>query len=50
MYTAETRTNLAGQAIRASRHLAGLDNSANEATSVDNRREVASQAQFVLLR
>jgi len=39
---------LAGQAIRSWRHLAGLDKSTKEATSVDNRRKVDSQAEFVL--
>ena len=39
---------LARQAIGSWRHLAGLNNSANEATSVDNRRTVVSQAEFVL--
>jgi hypothetical protein len=39
---------LARQAIGCWRHLAGLNNSANEATSVDNRRTVVSQAEFVL--
>ena len=39
---------LARQAIRSWRHLAGLNNSAKEATSVDNRRKVVSQAEFVL--
>jgi hypothetical protein len=39
---------LARQAIGSWRHLAGLNNSANEATSVDNRRTVVSQAGFVL--
>ena len=40
----------ARQAIASWRHLAGLDNSPNEAASVNNRREVASQAEFVLAR
>ncbi|MGB6765741.1 hypothetical protein, partial [Mycobacterium sp.] len=39
---------LARQAIGSWRHLAGLNNSANEATSADNRRTVVSQAEFVL--
>ena len=39
---------LARQAIRSWRHLAGLNNSAKEATSVDNRRKVVSQAEFGL--
>jgi hypothetical protein len=39
---------LARQAIRSWRHLAGLDDSANDAISVNNRREVVSQAEFVL--
>jgi hypothetical protein len=39
---------LARQAIGSWRHLAGLNNSANEATWVDNRRTVVSQAEFVL--
>jgi hypothetical protein len=47
--TAGTRAvELAGQAIRSWRHLAGLDNSAKEATSVDDRRKVGLQAEFVL--
>ena len=41
---------LARQAIRSWRHLAGLDDSANDAISVNNRREVVSQAEFVLAR
>jgi hypothetical protein len=49
--TGATRmVELASQAIRSWRHLAGLNKSANEATSVDNRREVVSQAEFVLAR
>lgn len=49
--TAASRTvALARQAIRSWRHLAGLENSANEATSVHNRRKVVSQAEFVLAR
>jgi hypothetical protein len=49
--TGATRmVELAGQAIRSWRQLAGLDKSANEATSVNNRREVVSQAEFVLAR
>jgi hypothetical protein len=49
--TAPSRTvELTRQAIRSWRHLAGLDNSANQATSVDNRRKLASQAEFVLAR
>jgi hypothetical protein len=49
--TAASRTvELAKQAIRSWRHLAGLDNSANEAPSVNNRRKVVSQAEFVLAR
>ena len=46
---AASRTvELARQAIASWRHLAGLDNSANETTSVNKRHEVASQAEFVL--
>ncbi len=41
---------LARQAISSWRHLAGLDDSANVATSVNNRSEVTSQAEFVLAR
>ena len=41
---------LARQAIRSWRHLAGLDDSASDAISVNNRREVVSQAEFVLAR
>jgi hypothetical protein len=41
---------VASQAIGAWRHLAGLDNPANKATPVTNRRKVASQAEFVLAR
>jgi hypothetical protein len=49
--TADGRTvELARQAIGSWRHLAGLDNSASEATSVNDRRNVASQAEFVLAR
>jgi hypothetical protein len=49
--TAASRTvELASQAIRSWRQLAGLDNSANAATSVNNRRKVASQTEFVLAR
>jgi hypothetical protein len=49
--TAASRTvELTRQAIASWRHLAGLDNSPNEAASVNNRREVASQAEFVLAR
>jgi hypothetical protein len=49
--TGATRmVELASQAIRSWRHLAGLDKSANEATSVNNQREVVSQAEFVLAR
>jgi hypothetical protein len=49
--TAASRTvELTRQAIASWRHLAGLDNSPNEAGSVNNRREVASQAEFVLAR
>ena len=49
--TAASRTvELARQAIRSWRHLAELDNSATDATSVNNRRKVASQAEFVLAR
>jgi hypothetical protein len=44
------RIELAKEAIASWRHLAGLGNSANEAASVNNRREVASQAEFVLAR
>jgi hypothetical protein len=48
---AASRTvELARQAIASWRHLAGLDNSANETTSVNKRHEVASQAEFVLAR
>jgi hypothetical protein len=47
---ASRMVELAGQAIQSWRHLAGLDNSANEATSVDNRHKVVSQAEFVLAR
>ncbi|HME17296.1 MAG TPA: hypothetical protein VKG83_17970 [Mycobacterium sp.] len=48
---AASRTpELARQAISSWRHLAGLDDSANVATSVNNRREVTSQAEFVLAR
>jgi hypothetical protein len=48
---AASRTvELARQAIASWRHLAGLDNSANETTSVNTRHEVASQAEFVLAR
>ena len=43
-------TELTAHAIRSWRHLAGLDNSASEAPSVDNRRKVASRAEFVLAR
>jgi hypothetical protein len=47
--TAASRTvELARQAIRSWRHLAGLDNSANEATSVNNRRKAVFQTEFVL--
>jgi hypothetical protein len=49
--TAASRTlALARQAIRSWRHLAGLENSANEATPVNNRRKAVSQAEFVLAR
>ena len=49
--TAASRTvELAKQAIHSWRHLAGLDDSAKEATSADNRRKVVSQAEFVLAR
>jgi hypothetical protein len=49
--TAAGRTvELASQAIRSWRHLAGLDDSASEATSVNDRRNGASQAEFVLAR
>jgi hypothetical protein len=49
--TATSRAvELAKEAIASWRHLAGLGNSANEAASVNNRREVASQAEFVLAR
>jgi hypothetical protein len=49
--TGATRmVELASQAIRSWRHLAGQDKSANEATSVNNRPKVASQAEFVLAR
>jgi hypothetical protein len=41
---------LARQAIRSWRELARLNDSASKATSVDNRREVVSQAEFVLAR
>ena len=48
---AASRTlELARHAISSWRHLAGLDDSANVATSVNNRREVTSQAEFVLAR
>ncbi|HWF71665.1 MAG TPA: hypothetical protein VG187_19265 [Mycobacterium sp.] len=47
---ASRMVELAGQAIQSWRHLAGLDNSANETTSVNNRREVVSPAEFVLAR
>jgi hypothetical protein len=47
---ASRMVELASQAIRSWRHLAGLDKSANEATSVNNRPKVASQAEFVLAR
>jgi hypothetical protein len=40
----------ARQAIASWRHLAGLDNSPDEPASVNNRCEVASQAEFVLAR
>jgi hypothetical protein len=47
--TAAGRTvELARQAIRSWRYLAGLDNSANEASPVNNQRKVLSQAEFVL--
>jgi hypothetical protein len=47
--TAASRAvELARQAIRSWRHFAGLDDSANEATSVNNQSEVVSQAEFVL--
>jgi hypothetical protein len=49
--TAASRAvELAREAIASWRHLAGLGNSANEAASVNNRLEVASQAEFVLAR
>jgi hypothetical protein len=49
--TGPSRTvELTSQAIRSWRHLAGLDNSANDATSANNRRNVASQPEFVLTR
>jgi hypothetical protein len=49
--TASNRTvEVASQAIRSWRHLAGLDDPANKATPVTNRRKVASQAEFVLAR
>ena len=49
--TAASRTvELTREAIASWRHLSGLDNSPNEAASVNNRREVASQAEFVLAR
>ena len=48
---AASRTvELARQAIRSWRQFAGLDNLASESTSVNNRRKVASQAEFVLTR
>jgi hypothetical protein len=47
---ASRMVELAGQAIRSWRHLAGLDKAANELTSVNNRRNVVSQAEFVLAR
>jgi hypothetical protein len=47
--TAASRAvELTRQAIRSWRHLAGLNNSAQEVTSVDDRRKVVSQAEFVL--
>jgi hypothetical protein len=47
--TAASRAvELARQAIRSWRHFAGMDDSANEATSVNNQSEVVSQAEFVL--
>jgi hypothetical protein len=47
--TAASRTvELAKHAIRSWRHLAGLNNSAKGATSVDNLHKVVSQAEFVL--
>jgi hypothetical protein len=48
--TAGRTVELARQAIGSWRHLAELDNSANETASVNNRRNVAPQAEFVLAR
>jgi hypothetical protein len=49
--TAVSRTvELASQAIRSWRHLAGVDNTASEATSANNQPKVAPQAEFVLAR
>jgi hypothetical protein len=47
---ASRMVEMARQAIHSWRQFAGLDNSAKEATSVNNGRKVASQAEFVLTR